>query len=265
MNRIVAGIVIISAILLSGCVSTLAPVNPDDVLVGITPITIKEFQDKDIEISIANNGSEAIDSVKVASFDPFTGQPFSSDSLNIPARTKEGPSQITMNLKIQAPGFKTDVSNSMLVLSYASGKDDSGKPIIKTKSVPVQATVLPDAKLQFVGFVKGPENKSEAEVTSWELNKGKNATITFSVRNDGKTTIDKNTLRVMVDITNKEIGSNTNLTIQEGMAKEGTSYTEAVVLPINKDAPNGVTDVLVTLYMGENILDSKTLQLKVAL
>ena len=264
MNRIFAGIVIICVILFSGCVSTIAPVNPDEVLVDVSPITIKEFQNADMVISIANNGSKPIDSVKVESINPFIVVQ-ASGSPNIPARTKDGVSQINMNLKVEAPGFKADVANTMLLLSYKSGKNDKGEPIIKTKSVAVKATVLPNAKLQFVGFVKGLENKSEAELTSWELKKGKNATITFSVKNEGRTTIDKNTLNVIVDIQNKEIGSSTNLTIKEGMAKEGTSYTEAVVLPINKDAPNGLTDVLVTLYMGENIIDTKTLQLKVAL
>ncbi|MCE8428674.1 MAG: hypothetical protein J5U19_09825 [Candidatus Methanoperedens sp.] len=263
MNRILAGIVIISAILFSGCVSTINPVSPDDVIVDVTPIIVKEFQDKDMTISVANNGSGPIDSVKASSFDPFTL--VASGSPNIPARTSEGPSQVSIDLKIQAPGFKTDINNTMLVLSYASGKNDKGETIIKTKSVPVKTIVLPDASLQFVGFVKGPENKSEAEVTSWEINKGNKATITFSVKNDGKTTIDKDTLRILVDIENKEIGSNSSMTIKEGMAKGGTSYTEALELPISKDSPNGDTDVFVTLYKGDNIIDSKTLHLKVLL
>lgn len=33
---------------------------------------MKEFQEKDIPVSVVNNGTEPIDSVKVSSFDPFT-------------------------------------------------------------------------------------------------------------------------------------------------------------------------------------------------
>ncbi|MCZ7355857.1 MAG: hypothetical protein O8C66_11755 [Candidatus Methanoperedens sp.] len=261
--KVLIGILTIVAILTSGCVSTVNPVDPADVISSPAPFTIKEFQEQDISVAISNNGTGPIDSVKVASFDPLTV--VSTGILNIPARTKEGPSWASISLKVQAPSFKTDVSNTAMTLSYASGKNDKGEPIIKTKSIPVQVTVLPDAGLQFVGFVKGPQNRSEAEVTSWEIGKGQNATITFSVKNNGKTTIDKNTLTVLVDIDNKEIGSNKTLTIQEGMAKGGTSYTEAVVLPVFKDAPNGETDVLVKLLMGDNVLDMKTIHLKVRL
>ena len=261
--RILIGILIIVAILTSGCVSTVNPVDPADVISSPAPFTIKEFQEQDISVAISNNGTGPIDSVKVTSFDPFTV--VSSGILNIPARTNEVPSSASISLKVQAPSFKTDVNNSAMIVSYASGKNDKGEPIIKTKSFPVQVTVLPDAKLQFVGFVKGPENKMEAELTSWQIGKGQNATITFSVRNDGKTTIEKNTLTVLVDIDNKEIGSNTTLAISEAMAKGGTSHTEAVVLPVFKDAPNGETDVLVKLLMGDKVIDMKTIQLKVLL
>ncbi len=261
--RILSGMLVFLVILVSGCVSTVDPVNPDDVTVRVTPVTIKEFQEMDISVSILNNGSESIDSVKVASFDPFTV--VSSGILNIPQRTKAGPGGAAVDVKIQGPGFKTDTKNSAMIISYASGKNEKGEPVIKTKAVPVQTTVLPDAKLQFVGFVRGPENRSEAEVTSWEIAKGQNATITFSVKNEGRTTIDKNTLTVLVDIENKEIGTNKTLTIREGMARGGTSYTEAVVLPVFKDAPNGETDVLVKLLMGDNLIDTKTIHLKVRL
>jgi len=45
----------------------------------------------------------------------------------------------------------------------------------------------------------------------------------------------------------------------------GTSYTEAVVLNVRKDAPNGETPVNVKLFMGDNLIDSKILTLKVKL
>ncbi len=264
MKRMLTILLIIAAILISGCVSTVNPVNPEDVIVKVSPVTMKEFQEIEFSLSVLNNATEPIDNVKVASFDPFTV--LAGGNVNIPARTKEvEPSFVTLNAKFQAAGFKDTKDTTTMTLSYASGKDKDGKPITKTKTVPVQTTVLPDAKLQFVGFVKDPGSKSEAELTTWTIEKGGNATITFSVKNEGKTTIDENTLKVFVDIENKRIGSNTTLQIGEAMAKGGTSYTEAVVLPVFKNAPNGETDVIVTLLMDDKVIDTKTLQLTVKL
>jgi hypothetical protein len=263
MMRVLIAILIIVAILTSGCVSTVNPVDPADIISSPAPFTIKEFQEQDISVAISNNGSGPIDSVTVTSFDPFTV--VSSGIMNIPARTMEGPSSAAISLKVQAPGFKTDVNNLAMTLSYASGKNEKGEPIIKTKSIPVQVTVLPDVNLQFVGFVKGMKNISEAEVTTTTIGKGENATVTFSVKNVGKTTIDENTLSVLVDVDNKRIGSNTTITITEAMARDGTSHTLGVQVPVLKNAPNGVTDVTVTLLMGNYVIDSKTLQLKVSL
>lgn len=264
MNKILIGLLILSAILISGCVSTVNPVSPEDVIAKVAPITIKEFQEQEMSVTISNNGTVPIDSVKVTSFDPFTVVP-GGMTINIPARTKEGASQASVNVKIQAPGFKTDTKNASIIISYASGKNEKGEPVVRTKTVPAETKVLPNAKLQYVGFVKGPANISEAEVTSWEIGKGQNATVTFSVKNEGKTTIDRNTLKVLVDIENKEIGTNKTIVIGEGMAKGGTSYTEGVVLPVLKNAPNGETPVFVTLLMGDNVIDSRTLTLKVRL
>lgn len=263
MNKVLLGILIFSAILISGCVSTINPVSPEDVWPKATPFTMNEFLEKEVSVTISNNGSESIDSVKVISFAPFTV--VSSGALNIPARTEDGPSQASVNVKIQAPGFKTDTSNTSIVISYASGKNEKGEPVIKSKTIQVNATVFPNAKLQYVGFVKGLANLSEAEVTTWEIGKGQNATVTFSVKNDGKTTIDKNTLKVLVDIENKEIGTNKTIVIGEGMAKGGTSLTEGAVLPVLKNAPNGETEVFVKLLKDDNVIDSRTLTLKVKL
>ena len=109
--RILIGILIIVAILTSGCVSTVNPVDPADVISSPAPFTIKEFQEQDISVAISNNGTGPIDSVKVTSFDPFTV--VSSGILNIPARTNEVPSSASISLKVQAPSFKTDVNNSV--------------------------------------------------------------------------------------------------------------------------------------------------------
>ncbi|HEY9246898.1 MAG TPA: DUF1659 domain-containing protein [Candidatus Methanoperedens sp.] len=263
MKKILIALLIISAILISGCVSTVNPVNPDDVIVSVLPITIKEFKETELSVDVSNNATEAIDSVKVASFEPFSV--LEGGNVNIPARTKESPSSVLLNARIQAPGFKEAKETTTLTLSYASGKDKNGNPVLKTKSVPVQTTVLPDARLQFVGFVKDRKSANESELTAWTLEKGGNATVTFSVRNEGKTTIDENTLKIFVDIENKRIGGNKSLIIEDPMARNGTSFTEAVELPVLKNAPNGDTDVFVTLLKDDNVLDTKTLKLTVKL
>lgn len=260
MNKILTSLLIISAILISGCVSTVNPVEPSDVIVNVAPVTMKEFQEKEISVNVINNATLPIDSVTVTSFDPF--KVLTGGNVNIPAKTTRG---VILIAKVEAPGFTAVTGTTMLTLSYASGKDDKGDPIIKTKPVPVQTTVLPNAKLQFVGFVKGIQNISEAEVTTWEIGKGENATITFSVKNEGRTTIDETTLKVLVDIENKRIGTNKTITVGEAMARGGTSYTRGVVIPVLQNAPNGETDVIVTLLKDDNVLDSRTLQLKVKL
>src|SRR3990170_6886046 len=254
--RILVSLMIISIILISGCVSTINPVKPEDVIASIKPVIIKEFQEQDISVNVLDNATEAIDNVKVASFDTFNV--LSSGNVNIPGKTKDGASSVTLTAKIQAPGFKSVTNTTTLTLSYASGKDEKGNPVIKTKTVPVQTTVLPNAILQFVGFVESYGVRGGgAGLNTWTLEKGKNATITFSVKNEGKTTIDKNTLRVVVEIENKEIGGSDSFVVGEGMAMGGTSYTEALVLNVKKDAPNGETPVYVKLFMGDNLIDSK--------
>lgn len=262
MKKLIIGLLMAALILLSGCVSTVKPVQPDDVIATIAPITLKEFQEKEVSILVSNNGTEPIETVTVLSFTPFkvTG----GSNPNIPARTTE-PSSVVINARIEAPGFKDVSGTTEMLITYASGKDEKGMPVIMTKKVPVQTTVLPNAKLQFVGFVKGMENLSEAEVTSWEINRGENATITFSVINEGKTTIDGRTMSVYIDVVEKSIGTNKTLTINESMARSGTSYTKGVLLPILENAPNGETDVYVKLFAGDKELDSKKLVLKVRL
>ena len=49
--------------------------------------------------------------------------------------------------------------------------------------------------------------------------------VTFSVRNDGQTTIDPGTLKVMVDVKEDSMGQDNEMTVDEGMARNGTSYT----------------------------------------
>ena len=258
-------ILLVSIILLSGCVSTVNPVDPSDVIVKVPSIEMKEFQEKDIAVSVTNNATLPIDSVSVTSFELFNV--LSGGNMNIPGKTKETdvlPS-VMINAKIVSPGFKEASNASMLTLSYASGKDNKGNPVMKTKSVPVLTTVLPDAKLQFVGFVKGLENLRESEAATWEASAGDNVTITFSIKNDGKSTIDENTLKVFANVENNRMGNNNSIIIGNAMAKGGTSNTLGIQLQVPKNAPNGETGVSMTLLMGEKVIDSKTLKLRVKL
>jgi hypothetical protein len=249
-------------ILISGCVSAVNPVDPSDIIVNVNPIEMKEFLEQEIAVTVMNNATVPIDSVSVSSFETFSI--ISGGFVNIPARTDK-PSSVILNAKVAAPGFKDVTNSTNLTISYTSGMDEKGKPYIKTKSVPVQTVVLPDAKLQFVGFVKGLNNLSDAEVNAWEARKGQNVTISFSVKNEGKTIIEENTTKVYVDMGTKRMGSNSSLTIGNAMAKAGTSNTLGLQIQVPKDAPNGETEVIVTLKFGDKILDTKTLKFNVKL
>jgi hypothetical protein len=265
MNKPILYLLIISTILISGCVSTVNPVDPSDIIVNVNPIEIKEFQEQEIAVNVMNNATSSIDSVSVSSFDTFSI--LSGGSVNIPARPEKGdkPSSVILNAKVAAPGFKDVTNSTLLTISYASGMDKQGNPYTKTKSVPVQTVVLPDAKLQFVGFVKGLDNLRDAEVNAWEASKGENVTLSFSVKNEGKTIIEENTTKVYVDMGTSRMGSNNSLTVANAMAKGGTSNTLGLQIRVPKDAPNGETEVIVTLKMGDKILDTKTLKFNVKL
>ncbi|NYT19570.1 MAG: hypothetical protein GKC08_04685 [Methanosarcinales archaeon] len=263
MNKNLGLILIVLAILVSGCVSTttISPVSSEDLILSTGSIVMKEFQEKDISVLVLNNNtSQPIDSVRVSSFGPFTILGENSE-LNIPA-TK----QATVNARIEAPAFDSVEDTTMLTLSYTSGLDENEKPVIQTKSIPVQTVVLPDAKLQFVGFAQSIDDLLAAPpVSSWEAEKGENVTVKFSVKNNGQTTIDGNTLIVFVDIENELIGGNASFNITQAMARSGTSYTRGVELPILEDAPNGETDVSVRLMQEDHLIDSQSLVLKVKL
>jgi PBP1b-binding outer membrane lipoprotein LpoB len=262
MNKPILYMLIISTILISGCVSTVNPVDPSNIIVNVNPIEIKEFQEQEIAVNVINNATAPIDSVSVSSFDTFSI--ISGGSVNIPART-DTPSSVILNMKVAAPGFKDVTNTTTLTISYSSGIDKNGNPVIKSKSVPVQTVVLPDAKLQFVGFVKGLDNLRDAELNAWEASKGENVTISFSVKNEGKTIIEENTTKVYVEMGTSRMGSNNSLTVANAMAKGGTSNTLGLQIRVPKDAPNGETEVIVTLKLGDKILDSKTLKFIVKL
>jgi hypothetical protein len=262
MKKLLALMLLVSVIFISGCASTTktsSPVSPEDLIVSIEPLVIKEFNEQDISVTVSNNNStQAIDSVSVSSFDPFTiVEP--SSQINIPAKSKA-----TLSFRAMAPSF--DKNTSTLTLSYASGIDKEEKPIVNTKTVPVQIVILPDAKLQFVGFAEGMDKlRASPPVSTWDTKKGGNVTVKFSVKNNGQSTILGNSMYVVVDIENKLIGNNATVNITESMAKGGTSYTRGAELPILKDAPNGETNVYVNLMEGDYLLDSQTLVLRVEL
>ncbi len=264
MKKFLTLILLVSIIFISGCASTEktnSPVNPEDLAVSTEPLVIKEFNEQDISVNVLNNNStQAIDSVSVSSFDPFTIVGTSSQ-INIPAKN-----EASLSFKVMAPAFDKAENTSMLTLSYTSGLDKEEKPIIKTKVLPVQTVVLPDAKLQFVGFAESMDNlRASPPVSTWETKKGENITVKFSVKNHGQTTIAGDSMYVTVDIENKLIGNSSRVNITEAMAKGGTSYTRGTELPILKDAPNGETNVYVNLMKGDYLLDSQTLVLKVKL
>lgn len=263
MNKTLGLILIVLAILVSGCVSTttMTPVGSEDLIVSTEPIVIKEFQEQDISVLVLNNNTtQPIDSVSVGFFDTFTILGPISE-MNIPASNKA-----IVNVRIKAPAFDSVENTTMLTLSYASGLDEKEKPIIQTKSVPVRTVVLPNATLQFVGFAQGMDKlRAAPPASSWEATKGENVTVTFSIKNRGQTTIDEDTLVVLVDIENKQIGGNASFNITQAMARSGTSYTSGIELPILEDAPNGETDVYVRLMKGDYLIDSQSLVLKVKL
>jgi hypothetical protein len=262
MKKLLSLLLLISVIIISGCASTIkanSPVSPEELVVSIEPLVMKEFNEQDVSVKVLNNNStQKIDSVSVSSFDPFTivGP---SPQINIPAESKAA-----LSFRVMAPSFEKNTS--MLTVSYASGIDEKEQPIIRTKVVPVQMVVLPDAKLQFVGFAESMDNlRKSPPVSAWETKKGENITVKFSVKNHGQSTIAGNSMYVVVDIENKMIGNSSTVNITEAMAKGGTSYTRGVELPVQKDAPNGETNVYVNLMKGDYLLDSQTLVLKVKL
>jgi hypothetical protein len=262
MKKFLAVTLSILVICVSGCASTTkSPVSPANLNVSIESLVIKEFNEQDVSALVSNNDiDQAIDSVSVSSFDPFKIVGLSSQ-VNIPAGKKAG-----VSFRVMAPSFNGAENSSKLVLSYASGVNKEGKPILNTKVVPVQTIILPDARLQFVGFAESMDNLLAAPpVSTWETEKGKNITVKFSVKNQGQSTIIGDSMYVLVDIENKLIGSSASVNITEGMAKAGTSYTRGVQLPILEDAPNGETNVYVKLMKGDYLLDSQTLVLKVKL
>jgi len=266
MKRIYIVLIILLVILISGCTSDtkpVDPVNPDNITVNSIYVSMAEYQEQVVSITIVNDANEPIDSVTVSSFGNF--KVLDSEMLNIPGKTDNATVALPLGFHIESPGYKIASNTTDLTMSYASGRDGKGDPIIQTKTVPVETIVFPDAELQLVGFVKDMQSLLDSPVEKWELKKGENATISFYVLNNGQTTMEENTLVVHYNVENERIGGNDSFTIQQAMANGGTSYTRGLLVPVTQDAPNGETDVIVSLFYGDILVDTEVLVLKVKL
>jgi len=265
MNRMIfISLVILSVMLISGCTSEpVDPVNPDNISISSINVNMPEYQEQNVNIVISNNADKPIDSVTVSSFGNFGVD--QSGTVNIPEKIDDVSSSASLSFQIESPGFNVASNTTDLTVSYASGMDDKGKPIVWTKIVSVDTFVYPDAELQSVGFVKDMDSLLDSRMEIWELKKGENATISFYVENNGQTTIDENTLVVSYEVENDRIGGNDSFTIQQAMAKGGTSYTRGLVVPVKEDAPNGETNVPVSLWYKDQVINTVNLVLKVNL
>jgi len=265
VRKMIIAMSILAMVLVSGCTDTTQtadPVSPDNVFVSASPVVIKEFQDQDISLVVTNNDTNAIESVTVSSFIPLTVS--GTGSVNIAGKETTAQSSV-LNAKITAPAYDMDVNDSAISVSYLSGMNEEGLQITKTKSVPVDVTILPDVQLQFLGFVEDIDSLRTTSAESWELKKGENATISFSVKNHGQSTIPAGLLAVVFDVDNELIAEDASMEINESMARSGTSYTKGIQIPVKEDAPNGETDVYVKLMYGDHIVDEQALILTVKL
>jgi type IV pilus biogenesis protein CpaD/CtpE len=265
VRKTILAITVLAMVLVSGCTDTTQtadPVSPDNVFVSTSPVIIKEFQEQDLSLSVTNNDTQSIESVTVSDFMPLTVT--GTGSINIAGKETTAQSS-ALNAKITAPAFDTDVNDSTVTVSYLSGMDEEGLQITKTKSLPVDVTVLPDMQLQYLGFVEDMDSLRTTTAENWELKKGENATISFSVKNHGQSTVPAGVLTVVFDVDNELIAEEASMEINESMARSGTSYTKGIQIPVKEDAPNGETDVYVKLMYGDYIVDEQTLILTVKL
>ncbi|MCK4937554.1 MAG: hypothetical protein KAR85_03005 [Methanosarcinales archaeon] len=267
MNRMIfISLVILSVVLISGCTSEpkpVVPVNPDNISISSINVNMPEHKEQNVNIVVSNNADKPIDSVTVTSFGNFGVD--QSGNVNIPGKKDDVSSFASLSFQIMSPGFGVTSDTTDLTISYASGMDDKGKPIVQTKIIPVETFIYPDAELQSVGFVNDMDSLLDSRMEKWELKKGENTTISFFVKNNGKTTIDENSLVVSYEVENDRIGGNESFMIKQAMATSGTSYTRGLLVPVKDDAPNGETNVVLTLWYKDKVIDTENLVLKVNL
>lgn len=267
-NKIIKALVlcvILGAATISGCLgpSEVGETMPEDVLIlQISPalIRLSEGETETINVVVANNGSGALEELRISSLSGFALGP-SGGGRNVAAK-KEGEEipSVKLSTQVTAPRFKDAPSNATLVLTYKSNGD-------KMKSVDVPIKILPNAKLQYVGFAATEDRIRHDQEQTITTEKSGTIYVTFSTKNEGESTIDGGTLKVMVDVKEDAMGKDNESVVKEGMARKGTSYTLAVPITIPETAPNGETDVYVSLVTTEDeeVLDGKIITLIVKL
>ena len=77
-------------VLISGCAdTTVESVDSENVFLEASPVILKEFQEQDISIIVANNATQALEAVKVTGFTPLSI--VGAESVNIEGRTGTEP------------------------------------------------------------------------------------------------------------------------------------------------------------------------------
>jgi len=259
IRTLVLCLIVFSVVSISGCSETTDEATetlPEDVMItNISPIIIKEGKSDKILVNVANNGSGTLEVLKIQSLSGFGIG--SNGAINVPGKVlgEDKPTTL-LSAVVMAPGFKDVSPNSTLTLTYKSNGD-------KVKKVEVPVKVLPNAKLQYVGFAATEDRIRMDHDEKITTKKAGTIYVTFSVKNEGQTTIDPDTLKVVVDVKEDSMGQDNEMAISNGMALNGTSYTLSVPITVPDTAPNGETDVEVKLLtgLGHDLLDSKMLTL----
>lgn len=263
LKTIVLSVVLFS-VALSGCLDPGqgGETMPEDVqILQISPSELKVSEGKSTAISVlvANNGSGPLEQIHISSLSGFSVS--SNDGRNIAVK-KSGETlpNATLTALVTAPSYKDAPTESTLMLSYKSNGE-------KTKNVEVPVKILPDAELQFVGFAASKDTVATEHLEKITTKKAGTIFVTFSVKNNGDSTIDVNTLKVLVDVKEDSMGQDNQRIVSDAMARKGTSHTLSCPITIPETAPNGETDVTVTLVTsdGGEVLDSEQITLVVSL
>lgn len=251
----------LALVLLAGCAEIQTdPVSPENIMVATSAITIKEFHERNVTVNISNNDDMDIYAAKIVEFAPLTVT--KTTSCNLSGKNENVDSSV-ISAHVVAPAFETNTNGSAVIISYLSGTDKKGQNILKTKSVPVEITILPDVQLQFTGFVKDLTYIRSTPAASWDLDAGDNAVITYSVKNNGESTVAAGMLSIVVQTDNELVSESVSRTINQSLQREETSYTKGIEIPVKENASSVTTDLYVRLMYGDHIVDEKKLVLNV--
>ncbi|MDY6965854.1 MAG: hypothetical protein SVM80_07790 [Halobacteriota archaeon] len=266
-GRILKGLVlcvVVIAAIVSGCLSPPqeAETMPENVqILQISPAVLKlnEGNSATINVEVANNGSGPLEDLRISSLAGFGIRSNASRNVATNKKSEEKPTA-TISALVTAPSFQGVPPNVTLTLTYISNGE-------KSKSVEIPVKVFPDAKLQFVSFAASEDRIRYDYDEKITTKKAGTIYVTFSVKNEGKTTISGDNLKVMVDVKEDTMGQDNEKIVGEAMALNGTSFTLSVPITVPVTAPNGETDVYVTLVTAQDteVLDSKKLTLIVQL